>query len=56
LAGVRGQALALPPPRAWTVRKQSEQYTGLSMRGLKGTCAALPHCEQMTAKYSRVER
>ena len=23
------------------------------MRGLKGTCAALPHSEQMTAKYSR---
>ncbi len=41
---------------AWTVRKQSEQYTGLSMRGLKGTCAALPHSEQMTAKYSRADR
>jgi hypothetical protein len=39
-----------------TVRKQSEQYTGRSMRGLNGTCAWFPHELQTTAKYSRIGR
>src|SRR4029079_14339067 len=38
----------------WAFRKQSEQYTGRSMRGRNGTWAWLPHSEQRTAKYSRV--
>ena len=41
---------------ALTARKQSEQYTGRSMRGLNGTWAWLPQREQITAKYSRDER
>src|SRR5437773_2776554 len=30
----------------WALRKQSEQYTGRSMRGRNGTWAWLPHSEQ----------
>ena len=41
---------------AFTTRKQSEQYTGRSMRGLKGTWAWFPQREQTTAKYSRAGR
>ena len=39
-----------------TVLKQSEQYTGLSMRGLNGTWAWFPQEEQMATKYSRGPR
>src|SRR5262249_48870936 len=33
--------------------KQSEQYTGLSPRGTKGTCASLPHDAHVVVCISR---
>ncbi len=47
---------AEPGQLGLTVRKQSEQYTGRSIRGLKGTWAWFPHELQTTAKYSRTGR
>src|SRR5581483_11917579 len=43
-----------PPPEYEPLeRKQSEQYTGRSPRGLNGTCVSLPHCAQTTSYISR---
>jgi hypothetical protein len=40
------------PLERW-LRKQSEQYTGRSPRGWKGTWASLPHWLQVTLNISR---
>ena len=55
-AGTARIAFGQPGSPAPTARKQSEQYTGRSIRGLNGTCAWLPQREQITAKYSRAGR
>ena len=51
--GIRGEGLSLYLLVARTLSKQSLQYTGRPMVGVKGTCAGLPHSAQTTSCSSR---